>query len=72
MPGSTFIFSVEAVGQGNSQTTEFVYLGGNVNHNGDLSIEVNRRIRNVWCSFQKYNLELYDQRSVPSRPKSGC
>ena len=58
MPESTAIFSVE-VGQYN-QTNEFVYLGGNVNHNADLSIEVNRRIGNAWCSFRKYTLELYD------------
>ena len=36
------------------------YLGGNVNHNVDLSIVVNRRIRNAWCSFREYTLELYD------------
>ena len=48
MPGSTATFSVEAAGQVYSQTNEFVYFGGNVNHNADLSIEVDRRIRNVW------------------------
>ena len=44
---STAIFSVEAAGPVYSQTNEFVYLGGNVNHNTDLSIEVDRRIRNA-------------------------
>ena len=58
MPESTAIFSVEAAGQVYNQTNEFVYLGGNVNHNADLSIEVDRRIRNAWCSFRKYTLEL--------------
>ena len=43
MPAPTAIFSVEAAGQVYNQTNEFVYLGGNVNHNADLSIEVNRR-----------------------------
>ena len=38
---------------------------GNVNHNADLSIEVDRRIRNAWCSFRKYTLELYDRPSAP-------
>ena len=57
--------SVEAAGQVYNQTNEFVYLGGNVNHNADLSIEVNRRIRNAWCSFWKYTLKLYDQSSAP-------
>ena len=32
----------------------------------DMSIEVNRRIRNTWCSFRKYTLELYGDR--PSAP----
>ena len=45
MPESIAIFSVEAAGQVYNQTNEFVYLGGNVNHNADLSIEVDRRIR---------------------------
>ena len=34
-------FSVEAAGQVFNQTYEFVYLGGNINHNADLSIEFN-------------------------------
>ena len=65
MPESTATFSVEAAGQVYKQTNEFVYLGGNVNHNADLSIEVDRRIRNAWCSFRKYTLELYDRPSAP-------
>ena len=47
MPESTAIFSVEATGQVYNQTNEFVYLGGDVNHNADLSIEVDRRIHMV-------------------------
>ena len=47
MPEFTATFSVEAAGQVYNQTNEFGYLGGNVNHNTDLSIEVDRRIRNA-------------------------
>ena len=65
MPESSTTFSVEAAGQVYNQTNEFVYLGGNANHNTDLSIEVDRRIRNAWCSFRKYTLELYDRPSAP-------
>ena len=65
MPKSAATFSVEAAGQAYNQTNELVYLGGNVNHNADLSIEVDRRIRNAWCSFRKYTLELYDRPSAP-------
>ena len=65
VPESNAIFSVEAAGQVFNQTNEFVFLGGNVNHNADLSIEVNRGIRNAWCSFRKYTFELYDRPSAP-------
>ena len=65
MPESTATFSVEAAGQVYNQTNEFIYLGGNVNNNVDLSIEVNQRIRNAWYSFWKYTLELYDRPSAP-------
>ena len=47
MPESTAIFSVEAADQVYNQTNEFVYLGEKVHHNPDLSIEVDRRIRNT-------------------------
>ena len=66
MPEFTATFSVEAAGHVFKQTNEFVYLGVNVNHNDDLFIEVNRLIiRNAWCSFRKYTLELYDRPSAP-------
>ena len=48
-PEATAAFSVEAAGQMYNQTIEFVYLGRKVNHNADPSIEVEGRIRNVWC-----------------------
>ena len=65
MPESTVIFSVEAAGQVYNQTNNFVYLGGIVNHNADLSIEFGRRVRNAWCSFRKYTLERHDRPSAP-------
>ena len=37
MPESTATFSVDAAGQVYNQTNEFAYLGGNVNHNADLT-----------------------------------
>ena len=68
-PESTATFSVEAAGQVYNQTNEFVYLGGNDNQNADLSIEVDRRVRNAWCSFRNYTLELYDRPSAPLERK---
>ena len=69
MPESTTIFSVETADQVLNQANEFVYLGGNVNHNAGLSIEVDQRIRNAWCCFRKYALELYDRPSAPLKLK---
>ena len=41
----------------------------NVNHNADMSIEVDRRVRNAWCNFQKYTLGLHDRPSAPHELK---
>ena len=69
MPESTATFSVEVAGQVYNQTNKLVYLGKNVDQNADLSIEVGRRVRNAWCSFRKYTLELYDQPRAPLKLK---
>ena len=48
---------------------EFVYYL--VNHNADLSIEVDWRIRNAWCSSRKYvTFELYDRPSASPQAQS--
>ena len=65
LPESITIFSVEAAGQVYNQTNELVSLGGNVNHSADLPIEVDRCLRNAWCSFRRNTLELYDRTSAP-------
>ena len=67
---STAIYSVEATGQVYNQTNEVVYLGGNINHNADLSIEVNRRIRNTWYSFWTHSQRLASPYRRPSRLRS--
>ena len=54
------------------ETNGFVHPGGkvdNVDNNADLSIEVDRRIRNVWRSLQKYTFEMYDRPSAPAELK---
>ena len=47
------------------QAHDFLYFEENVNHDADLSIEVDLCIRNAWCSFRKYSRELYDRPSAP-------
>ena len=64
MAESTAMFSVEAAGQVYNQRNGFGYLGGNVNHNADLSLEVDRGVRNAWCNFRRYTLELYNRPSA--------
>ena len=39
-------------GLGVQPDERIVYLGGNVNHNADLSIGVDKCIRNAWYSFR--------------------
>ena len=58
--------SIETAGQVYTQTNNSVYLGGDVNHTADLSIQVDRRSRGGWwCSFRKDTFELHDRPSVP-------
>ena len=65
MPESTTTFSVEAASQVYNQTNEFVHLGGNDNHNADLSIEVDRCNTQRMVQLPEYTLELYDRPSAP-------
>ena len=48
MPESITTFSVEATSVVYNQSNEFAYLGGNINHDADRSIEIKRRICNAW------------------------
>ena len=56
---------VELTGHDNSATLAATVQIHIVDHNADLSIDVDRRIRNAWCSFRKYILELHDRPSAP-------
>ena len=47
MPEYIAIFSVEAAGQVYNQVKESVYLEESINNNANLSIEVDRLIRNA-------------------------
>ena len=59
----------------NASSLRFIFFGGRFQlsspsrstkyYYADLYIEVNRRIRNAWCSFRKYTLELYDRPNSP-------
>ena len=73
MPEATTVFSVEAAGHVYNQKNEFVYLGGSVNHNMDLSIEVDRRIRNACHVASKSTpSNCMTDRALPSSSKPRC
>ena len=69
MPESTAIFSVEAAGETYNQMNEFEYLGGSANLNTDLSIEVDRRIRNA-CMVQLSEVHPRTVRATERSPRA--
>ena len=69
---SSAIFTVEAASQVYNQTSESVYLGGNVNHNNHLSIEIDRRIRKAWCSTESTLSNCMTDRALPLSSNCGC
>ena len=62
----TVTFGVETAGQVYNQTNEFIYVGGNVNHNADLSIEVNRRIATHGTASGSTRSNFTTNRALPS------
>ena len=51
------------------QTIEFVYLGGVITADRNLSIEITRRLQRAWACFQRYKMEIYDRPSARLRLK---
>ena len=69
--------TINAAGQHYRQTASFIYLGGTVTETPNLSVEIDRRIRAGWMSFNRYRRELYDRPNASLRPegadgKGGC
>ena len=60
--GGKVSFATNAAGQVYKQTIEFVYLGGAITANRDLSIGITRRLQRAWACFQRYKMEIYDRR----------
>jgi len=58
---------IEAAGQRCAQTTEFPNLGGLANEHGDLTREINYRIKAVWACFRRHVRELFDRPRAPVR-----
>ena len=67
--GGKVSFTINAAGQVYKQTIEFVYLGGAITADRDLSIEITRRFQRAWACFQRYKMEIYDRPGVRLRLK---
>ena len=60
---------IEAAGQKCAQTTQFRYLGGLVNEDGELTQEINHRSRATWACIRGFSRELFDRPRAPWRLK---
>ena len=60
-------FSNNAAGQVYKQTIEFVYLGGAIAADRELSTKITWRYQRVWACFQRYKTEIYDRPGMPLR-----
>ena len=67
--GAKVSFTISAAGQVYKQTIEFVYLGGAITADGDLSIEISRRLWRAWACFQRYKMEFFYSPGVRLRLK---
>ena len=67
--GGRVPFTINAAGQVHKQTIEFVYLGGAITADKDLSIKITRRLQRAWACFQRYKMEIYDRPGVRLRLK---
>ena len=52
-----------------AQTTQFRYLGGLVNEDGELTQEINHRSRAAWACIRRFSRELFDRPRAPWRLK---
>ena len=60
---------IEAAGQRYKQTTQFLYLGGIIHENADLSLEIDRRIRLMRACLKRFGPEFFERTTAPRRLK---
>ena len=64
-PASPLV-KIRAAGRRYGQATQFLYLGGIIHQDADLSVEIERRIRLMWALLKRFGPELYDRRKTAS------
>ena len=69
--GGNVSFTINTAGRVYKPTTEFVYLGGDITADRDLSIEITRLLQKDWACFQRYHMEIYDRPGARLRLKVG-
>ena len=69
---NTTFTSVEiaAAGQKYHQVHQFVYLGGLITEDADITRDINRRTKIAWGCFRKFSTELFDRPNAPLRLKA--
>ncbi len=65
------VLDISAAGQRYKQTDKFVYLGGAISADANMSIEINRRISAAWANLRKYSPQLYDRPNAELSLKAG-
>ena len=61
---------IAAAGQKYHQVHQFVYLGGLITEDADITRDINRRTKIAWGCFRKFSTELFDRSSAPLRLKA--
>ena len=61
---------IAAAGQKYHQVHQFVYLGGLITEDADITRDINRRTKIPWGCFKKFSTELFDRPSAPLRLKA--
>ena len=61
---------IAAAGQKYHQVHQFVYLGGLITEDTDITRDINRRTKIAWGCFRKFSTELFDRSNAPLRLKT--
>ena len=61
---------IAAAGQKYHQVHQFVYLGGLITEDADITQDINRRTKIAWGCSRKFSTELFDRPSAPLRLKA--
>ena len=61
---------IAVAGQKYHQAHQFVYLGGLINEDADITRDINRRTKIAWGCFRKFSTKLFYRPSAPLRLKA--